>query len=116
MNYHNHLFWKAGKYRTNIQKSFKTTQSVWDSGASFWLTPFHADFVDDVEYESDVKALSYVNKVIGFGTALHKFIATNHDLLCLPSLSYNFPSADICLFSPQACHQLYGGSSELIKM
>ena len=44
----------------------------------------------------------------------HKFTATNSDLLYVPALSYHLPLADICLFSPQAYHQLYDGLNELV--
>ena len=82
-------------------KSFKTTPLVWDSGASFRLNPYCADFIDNMECDIDIKDISNLNKVIGFGMTLHKFtvqMVTNS----LPALSYHLPSADIHLFSPQA--------------
>ena len=113
MNHHIHLLLNAGKSRTNVLTSFKTTQLVWDSEASFGLTFFLADSIDYVECDIDVKDISKLNKVIGFRTILHKFTATNSDLLHFPALSYHLPLADICFFSFQAYHQLCGGSSEL---
>ena len=49
----------------------------------------------------------------GIGTVMYKFVATNGDLLYLPGLAYHLDTADICLFSPQNYHQLYGGSSTI---
>ena len=72
---------KASKSKTNILKSYKTTQFIWDSGASFGLTPYHADFINYVKCDIDVKDISMLNKVIGFETTLHKFTAINGDLL-----------------------------------
>ncbi len=46
---------------------------VWDTGASFGLTPFRQDFIDYVEVEIPVKDMTTVNKVIGVGTAIFKF-------------------------------------------
>ena len=77
------------------------------------MTPFCADFIDYVKCDNDGKDISKLNKVIGFGTILHKLLATNCNLLYVSALSYHIPSANIHLFSPQAHHQLYGGSSEL---
>ena len=68
MNNHIHLLLKACKSKIDVLKSFETTQLVWDSGASFELTPYHADFIDYVECDIDVKDISKLNKVIGFGT------------------------------------------------
>ena len=77
---------KVGKSKTDVLKSFKTTPVAWDSGASFGLTPYCADVIDYVEFDIDVKDTSKLNKVIGFGTMLHKFTATNSDLLYVPAL------------------------------
>ena len=68
--------------------------------------------MDCLESDIDVKDMSKINKVIGFGTTLHKFTATNCDLLYVPDLFHHLPSADIHLFTPQA-YQVYGDSSEL---
>ena len=59
---------------------------------------------DNVECDTDVKDISKLNKVIGF---------ENSDLLFVPAHFFYLQIADLCLFSPQAYHQLYGGSSEL---
>ena len=63
-----------------------------------------------MECDIDVNDMSKLNKVIAFGTTLHKFTATKGDQV--PALSYHLPLADIYLFSSQAYHQLYDGSSE----
>ena len=68
MNHHIHLFLNAGQSRMDMVKSFERTLLVWDSGASFGLTLFCADFIDYAECDIDVKDNSKLNKVIGFGT------------------------------------------------
>ena len=46
-----------------------------------------------VKHNIDVKDISKLNKVIGFGATLHKFNAKNGDLLYAPALSYHLPWA-----------------------
>ena len=94
---------------TNIA-TFWNYQLVWDTGASFGLTPFCADFIDYVECQIPVKDISKTSMVIGIGTTLHKFMV-NGEPIWLPCLSYHLPSAQIHLSSPQTYHTLYGGHS-----
>ena len=91
--------------------SMKNTPLVYDTGASYGLTPFRADFIDYQTCDIPVKDISKTNRVKGIGTVMYKFTATNGDLLYLPGLAYHLETADIRLFSPQTYHQLYGGSS-----
>ena len=51
----------------------KTTMLIWDTGASYGLTPFRSDFIDYVQCDIPVRDVTKVNKVIGIGTTLHKF-------------------------------------------
>ena len=83
---------------------------VWDTGASFGLTPFRGDFIDYTECRIPVNDIARTNMVIGIGTTLHKFRMKGEEIF-LPCLSYHLPSADIRLFSPQTYHTLYGGHS-----
>ena len=83
---------------------------VWDTGASFGMTPFCGDFIDYVECRIPVKDISKTNMVIGTGTTLHKF-TVNDKPIWLPCLSYHLPSAEVRLFSPQTYHNLYNGNS-----
>ncbi len=55
--------------------------------------------------------ISKINKVIGIGTAIHKFVDTKGQFVSLPQVAYHLPSSDACLFSPQAFHQNCGGKS-----
>ena len=55
----------------------KTLILIWDTGASAGLTPFCSDFIDYVECEIDVRDITKVNKVVGIGTTLHKFVDNN---------------------------------------
>ncbi len=84
---------------------------IWDTGASAGLTPFWSDFIDYVECEIDVCNITKVNKVVGIGTTLHKFMDNNGNHVYLPCVSYHLPTADVRLFSPKIYHQLHGGHS-----
>jgi len=84
---------------------------IWDTGGSAGLTPFCSDFIDYVEYEIDFCDVTKVNKVIGIGTTLHKFMDDEGNDVYLPCVSYHLPTTDVRLFSPQVYHQLHGGHS-----
>ncbi len=87
---------------------------IWDTGASFGLTPFCSDIIDyDVECDIPVRDVTKVNKVIGIGTIVHKFTDTNGNPVFLPCVSYHIPQTDVFLFSPQTYHQMHGGYSEV---
>jgi hypothetical protein len=75
------------------------------------LMPFRSDFIDYVECEIDVCDITKVNKVVGIGTTLHKFVDNNGNHVYLPCVSYHLSSMDVQLFSPQIYHQLHGGHS-----
>ena len=89
----------------------KTLILIWDTGGSAGLTPFRSDFIDYVECDIDVRDVTKVNKVIGIGTTLHKFVDGAGNDVYLPCVSYHLPSTDVRLFSPQVYHQIYGGHS-----
>ena len=78
-------------YNTVIQnsdrKDIRTMMLVWDTGASYGLTPFMSDFIDYVEFYIPVKDVTKVNRVIGIGTTLHKFIESNGRDIFLPCIS-----------------------------
>jgi hypothetical protein len=46
---------------------------IWDTGASFGLTPFWSDFIDYVKCKIPAWDVAKVNKVIGIRKTLHKF-------------------------------------------
>ena len=52
----------------------------------------------------DVRDVTKVNKVIGIGTTLHKFVDGAGNDVYLPGVSYHLPSTDVRLFSPQVYH------------
>jgi hypothetical protein len=89
----------------------KTLILIWDTGASAGLTPFRSDFIDYVKCVIDVRDITKVNKVVGIGTMLHKFVDNNGNHVYLPCVSYHLPLTDVRLFSPQVYHQLHGGHS-----
>ena len=75
------------------------------------MTPFCSDLIDYVECNIDVRNVMKVNKVIGIGTTLHKFVDGLGNDVYLPCVSYHLPLTDVWLFSPQVYHQIYGGHS-----
>ena len=93
-----------------MKATFRECPLVWDTGASFGLTPFRGNFIGYIECQIPVKDIAHTNMVVGMGTTLHKF-QVNGKPIWLPCLSYHLPSAEICLFSLQTYHTLYGGHS-----
>jgi hypothetical protein len=91
----------------------KTMVLIWDTDASAGLTPFRSDFIDYVEVDFEVRDVTKANKVVGIGTALHKFVNNNGKDVYLPCMSYRLPTTDVRLFLPQIYHQLHGGSSTI---
>ena len=86
---------------------------IWDTGASYGLTPFRSDFIDYVECDIPVRDVTKVNRVIGIGTTLHKFTDIDGNPVFLPCVSYHLPQTDVHLFSPQTYHQMHGGYLEV---
>ena len=78
--------------------------SVWDTGDSYGLTLFRSDFIDYVECNIPVKDATKVNRIIGVGNTLHKFIERNGTYIFLPCISYHLNQKYVCLFSPQTYH------------
>jgi hypothetical protein len=91
----------------------RTLVLIWDTGASFGLTPFHSDFIGYVKCDIPVRDVTKVNKVIGIGTTVHKFMDTNGNPVFLPCVLYHLPQTDVRLFPPQTYHQMHGGYSEV---
>jgi hypothetical protein len=94
------------------RKTAKNCPLMWDTGASFGLTPFRSDFIDYTECNIPVNDIARTNMVIGLGTTLHRF-ELDGEAFYLPCLSYHLPSAKIRLFSPQTYHTIYGGHSSV---
>ena len=80
-------------------------------GASYELTQFRSDFIDYVECDILVKDETRVNRVIGIGTTIHKFIESNGKDILLPCISYNLTQTYERIFSTQTYHQMNGGQS-----
>jgi hypothetical protein len=85
--------------------SYHKTPLVWDTGASNGLNPFKSDFLDYMEVDIPVKDISKVNRVVGIGTTMYRFVDSVGETIYTPCLSYHLPSAEIRLFSPQTYHQ-----------
>ena len=62
---------------------------VWDTGSSYGLTPFRSDFIDCVKCDILVKYVTKVNRFIGIGTTLHKFIKSNSQDIFFSCISYH---------------------------
>ncbi len=60
-----------------------------------------------------VRDVTKVNRVVGIGNTIHKFMDTNGNPVFLPCVSYHLPQTDVRLFSPQTYHQMHGGYSEV---
>jgi hypothetical protein len=86
---------------------------IWDTGASYGLTPFRSDFIDYVKCEIPVKDVTKVNKVVGKGMTLLKFTDINGNPIYFPCVLYHLPETDVRMFSPQTYHQMHGGYSEV---
>ena len=84
---------------------------VWDTGASYELTPFRSDFIDYVKCDLPVKYVTKANRVIGIGTTHHRLIDRNGQYIFLPCISYHLTQTDVRLFSPHNYHQMHGGNS-----
>jgi hypothetical protein len=69
----------------------KTTMLIWDTDASFGLTPIWSDFIDHVKCKTPVWDVTKINKVIGIGTTLHKFTDVKGLLVYLPCNLYHLP-------------------------
>jgi hypothetical protein len=91
----------------------RTTMLIWDTDASFGLTPFRSDYIDYVKCEIHVRDVTKVNKVIGIWSTLHKITDVNGLLVYLLCVLYHLPTTDVCLFSQQTYHQMHGGYSEV---
>ena len=63
---------------------------IWDMGASYGLTPFRRDFIGNLKCNIPVKDLTGINRYIGIGATLYKFINSNVKEIFLPCVSYNF--------------------------
>ncbi len=73
---------------------------IWDTGASFGLTPFRSNFIDYMKCDIPFKDVTKVNRVIEIGMALYKFIDTNGQEVFLPCVFYYLTQTNVCLFSP----------------
>ena len=60
-----------------------------------------------------MKDVSKIHEVKGFGVVMYKFKNTVGEDVYVPGLAYHLEATDIRLLSPQAYHQLHGGSSTI---
>jgi hypothetical protein len=74
---------------------FKHTLLIWDTGATHGHTPFLKDFIHYHPCDIPFKDIFKVNQLIGVGTVMHKFQATNGKDIFLPGVSSHLPTTDI---------------------
>jgi len=91
----NMLVLEANQQVWNTKLSYHKTPLVWDTGASNGLTPFKSDFLDYMEVDIPVKDISKVNRVVGIGTTMYRFVDSVGETIYIPCLSYHLPSAEI---------------------
>ena len=99
--------------KTTISKYLIAMILVWDTGASYGLTRFRRDFINDVKCDLPAKDMPKMNRVIGIVTNIHKFIDSNGQYIFLPCISYHLTQTYVRLFSPHTYHQMNGGNSVL---
>jgi hypothetical protein len=68
---------------------------IWDTVGSAGLTPFCSGFINYVECDIDVCDITKVNKVIGIGATLHKFVDASGTAIYLLCVSYHLPTTDV---------------------
>ena len=93
--------------------TFQTMILEWDTGASFGLTPFKSNFVDNVECDISIEGLTKVNKVIGIVTTMQKSKNSKGDDVYLPCVSYHIPMAYINLCITKNYHHMHSGNSSV---
>ena len=91
---------------------------VFDTGASYGLSPFKSDFLDDYKSVNiDVKGVAGGGSIVGGGTILRRFKTRCGSTIHLPAHGYHMPKADIRLESPQSLIRAMGGSGHaIVKM
>ena len=74
---------------------------------------FRRNFIDYVKCDITVKDVTNINRVVGIGTTLHKFVFSNVKEVFLPCVSYHLSQTHVQLFAPQIYHQINGIYSEV---
>ena len=100
-------------YNSHRKNDPKTLMLIWDSGASFKITPFRSNFIDYVEADIPLKGVTKINRVIGIGTTLHRFQIDQGWDIFLFCVLYHLPQTDVRLFSLKTYHQIHGGHFSL---
>ncbi len=86
---------------------------VMDTGASSFLTPFKANFVDYVACDIPMNTVGDEKQVVGVGTVMYKFCTTAGDTVFLPGFGDHTPQAGVRLASPQSFYKQFGGYGHL---
>ena len=106
----------CGRLGSSTFQDPRTTMRIWDTSASFGLTPFKSDLIDYLKFNTHVKYVTNVNTVIGIGTKICNFVDANGKYILLPCIYYHLPTTDVQLFSPQTYHQLHGAHSIIKRL
>ncbi|KAL7459520.1 hypothetical protein ACHAWC_011291, partial [Mediolabrus comicus] len=87
---------------------------VFDSGASFDISPFRSDFLTYTPVSNTVvQGINAKSEIAGVGLVMYRFTTRSGRTIFRPSIAYHMPSADIRLLSPHVHMRMHGGTAEL---
>ena len=87
------------------------TPLIWNTRASYGMTPFKIHLIDYVEDDIPVKDITKVNQVIVIGTTINNFIDTNGVAFYFPYVLYHLQHTDVFILCTQNYLQIHGGNS-----
>ena len=82
---------------------------IFYTGASYGLTMFRSDFIDNMKCDIPVKDVTKVKRVIGIRNTLYKSTESNGQDIFLPCISYHLTRKHVCLLSPHTYYQMHSG-------
>ena len=85
---------------------------VFDTGASFDITPYRSDFLTYTPLTNTVvQGVNAKSQIKGVGLVLYKLTTRSGRTIFRVSVAYHMPDADIRLLSPQVHMRTHGGSA-----
>ena len=97
----------------NRTDTIPNTMIIWDSGATYAITPHIEDFIPE-SYEtisSSVRGLTSTTPITGRGTVRWRFKDINGIPATIEVFAHHIPSAEVRLLSPQHYLQCAGGGT-----
>ena len=103
----------TGMYRVDFNKTNRIVPIVFDTGASFCLTPKLEDFVDEIKPApiKKIQGISTSLPVVGMGHVEWSIRDMHGKVATVRVLAYYVPQTHIRLFSPQHYFQHGGGKA-----